>query len=263
MLPLEVIDPNPMQPRKTFSEQAIAELAESIEQNGLLQPITVRRGREGRFELIAGHRRLLATRLLGRKTIAAVIQEMDDQRSAVLAIVENLQRQDLSYFEEAESIAALIEMWGLSQQQIAARLGKTQPTIANKLRLLRLPEGVRSRILKAGLTERHGRALVRLVETPHLEAAMETIIAAGYNVDETEKYIDALLAGKADLPTQRGSRIFIVKDLRLFFNTVEKAAALMAQAGIPVDTKRVEDEEYIHYTIRVPKSAVCHSKHTA
>lgn len=264
LLPVDSIDPNPMQPRKLFSEQAIAELAASIEANGLLQPITVRRGKEGRFELIAGHRRLLATSSLGRKTIAAVVQEMDDQSSAVLAIVENLQRQDLNCFEEAESIAALIEMWGLNQQQIATKLGKTQPTIANKLRLLRLPPSIRAKICKAGLTERHSRALVRLVDHPGLEEATDTIIEAGYNVEETERFIDSLLTHSEELsPQAKPTRVFIIKDLRLFLNTVNKAVATMEQAGIHVDTTKEEDEEFIQYTIRVPKSAVMRGKNTA
>lgn len=260
MLPIAEIAPNPHQPRRHYARSELEELAQSIRENGLLQPITVRRvsNRECPFELIAGHRRLLAVTCNGDETIPAIIQEIGEEASAVLAIVENLQRKQLNCFEEAAAMEQLMVQWGMTQQDVAKRLGKTQPTIANKLRLLRLSQEVREVILQYQLTERHARALLRLPSDGVMLTAAEVIAARGYNVEESEQYIETLLAPKkAD-----AARIFIVKDYRLFLNTVKKAVDTMAHAGIAVDTNKTEDEEYIHYTIRIPKSAAYRTKVT-
>ncbi len=252
LIPVDEILPNPMQPRKEFSQKEIDELAASIEANGLLQPIVLRKLGSQQFELVAGHRRLLACASLGKKEIPAIIEKMDGKTSAILAIVENLQRQDLNFFEEAHGIAALLRLYNMNQQQVAQRLGKAQSTIANKLRLLKLPLEIQQRILQAGLTERHSRALLRLADSDKLAPAVEVIIQRQMNVQAAEQYIDRLLEQNHK---QHPTRLFIVKDIRLFLNTVNKAIDTMVQAGIPVDSVQSEDQDTISYTIRIPKSA--------
>lgn len=258
-IPLDLIDPNPMQPRKRFSERQITELAASIAANGLLQPIVVRRLPQGRYELVAGHRRLLAFRQLGKPGIPAIVESMDDRASAVMAVVENLQRQDLGCFEEAEGIAALLALCEMNQTQVAMQLGKAPSTIANKLRLLKLPAEARARIAEAGLTERHARALLALADSPALFETIETIVAQGWNVESTEKYLEKLLLGKVRKPM----RLVVIKDLRIFVNTVNKAVETMLLAGIPVSSSKTEDDKEICYTIRVPKASAYKKKSTA
>ena len=252
LIPVDEILPNPMQPRKEFSQKEIDELAASIEANGLLQPIVLRKLGSQQFELVAGHRRLLACASLGKKEIPAIIEKMDEKTSAILAIVENLQRQDLNFFEEAHGVAALLRLYNMNQQQVAQRLGKAQSTIANKLRLLKLPLEIQQRILQAGLTERHSRALLRLSDSDKLAPAVEVIIQRQMNVQAAEQYIDRLLEQNHK---QHPTRLFIIKDIRLFLNTVNKAIDTMVQAGIPVDSVQSEDQDTISYTIRIPKSA--------
>ena len=252
LLPVDKIDPNPLQPRRTFDTQALTGLADSIAENGLINPITVRSLSGGRFELIAGERRLQAVKLLGRGQISAIIEEVDNESSAVAAMVENLQRQQLGVFEEAEGIETLIRVQSMTQQRVADRLGVAQSTVANKLRLLRLPPEARELITQAGLTERHARALLPLCgDEKKLMSALVHIIRRGFNVQETEDYIATLIA-----PSRRkGQRIAVIKDLRIFFNTVDKAVKIMRQAGLGVDATREEDDLCYRYTIVIPKAA--------
>ena len=250
-IPVESIAPNPAQPRKTYGRKELTELAHSIEENGLLQPITVRRIRGGEkdFELIAGHRRLMATMALGQTHIKAIIEEITDEESAVLALVENMQRKDLSCFEEARAIAGLMQQLGLSQQETARRLGKSQPAVANKLRLLRLPDWVQQAVEEQGLSERHARALLRLEKEEDLKKTLAAISEKQLTVEETEKYIESLLTEKKE----GGLRIVLLRDYRLFVNTITKAIDTMSLAGIQVASEKEEDEGYIQYHIRIPK----------
>ena len=250
LLPLHVIDPNPMQPRKTFDEEYIEELSRSIDENGLLQPITVRKKKDGRFELVAGECRLRATKMLEWQDIPAIVSEMDDQKSAVLAVIENLQRKNLSYFEEAQAYATLMERWNLTQQQLAEQLGKSQSAVANKLRLLRFPPDIRDVFLKGNLTERHARALLKLLDQPCFFNAVKYVIGNRLNVSQTEEYVEKRLE-----PTPAKSRLWVVKDLRIFINTVEKAVSTMKEAGIPAVTDRTEDQNFIEYRVKIPKEA--------
>lgn len=250
LLPLCDIDPNPMQPRKTFDEEYIEELSRSIDENGLLQPITVRKKKDGRFELVAGECRLRATKRLEWKDIPAIVSELDDQKSAVLAVIENLQRKNLSYFEEAQAYATLMERWNLTQQQLAEQLGKSQSAVANKLRLLRFPPDIRDVFLKGSLTERHARALLRLLDQPYFIDAVKHVIGNQLNVSQTEEYVEKRLE-----PAPTKSRLWVVKDLRIFLNTVEKAVVTMKEAGIPAETDRKEDQNYIEYRVKIPKEA--------
>lgn len=257
LLPLCEIHANPHQPRKIFDPDGLCELAESIKANGLLQPITVRRLQEGEYELVAGERRTLAFRALGREYIPAIIEEMSDEQSAVLALIENLQRRDLNFFEEAAGIAKLMQQLDLNQQQVSEKLGKAQSTVANKLRLLRYSPELQSRILQAGLTERHARALLRLDSADKLEQAVQYIIDHALNVEQTEQYVQSLReAEQPDNEAGQKMRLFVIKDMRVFHNTITKAVTLMHEAGIPVDSQHTEEGDYIEYVIRIPKDSV-------
>ena len=259
LIPIESIAPNPAQPRKFYSRSELEELAESIQANGLLQPVTVRRikNKDKPFELVAGHRRLMAVTSLGREQIEAIIQEISDADSAVLAVVENMQRKQLTYFEEAEAISSLCKTWNISQQEVAKRLGKTQSTIANKLRLLRIPDELRSYLVKSGLTERHARALLKLEGNPEkLRQAAEAIVERGLNVQQSETYIEKLCEPEKDKIT----RIVLLRDYRLFVNTIKKAVDTMNLAGMRVNTQQTEEAEYIEYRIRIPKAEAYRKK---
>ena len=258
------IRPSPYQPRRQFEPKALQELADSIAQSGLLQPITVRQVEDG-YELVAGERRLIACRMLKMERIPAIVEQFNDQQAAIFALVENLQRKDLNYFEEAQGIQQLMKLYGFSQQQAAKQLGKAQSTLANKLRLLTFSPELQRKMLDGGLTERHARALLRLPESS-VEAAVQQIVNHRLNVGETEAYVELLLAEqekKSAPPAPKATRLFIVKDLRIFQNTLDKAVNTMQLAGIQVDSNRTEDEDYIHYELRIPKKSVYRSSHSA
>lgn len=256
LLPLAQIIKNPNQPRKIFDHKDIGELAESIEENGLLQPITVRRLENDYYELIAGERRTMAFRELRRDFIPGIVEEYTDEQSAVLALIENLQRKDLNCFEEAYGIARLLDETGITQQEIAGRLGKAQSTIANKLRLLRFPIVVQKKLMLSTLTERHARALLKLEDEDKLLACIDYIVENDLNVQQTERYLERLTQ-----PEQvKRTRLFVIKDMRIFVNTINKAVSMMNSAGIAVTTETDESEEFLEYTIKVPKSAVYKGK---
>lgn len=250
LLPLERIVSNPNQPRRYFDPEALQELCRSIIANGLLQPVTVRRIGEERYELIAGERRAMAFRAIGRDKIPAIIEAYSEEQSAVLALVENLQRKDLNFFEEAAGIARLMQELGLSQVQISQRLGKAQSTVANKLRLLKYSPALQRRMLEAGLTERHARAMLRLNDGQLQELVVEYVIANRLNVEQTEQYIEALLAQKAE---KNRTRIFVVKDIRIFLNTISKAVDVMRASGVDVDMRKHEDDSFVEFNLRIPK----------
>ena len=250
LVPLDSIDSNPAQPRQIFEQKALEELALSIKENGLISPIVVRKMGD-RFQLIAGERRLMAFKMLGESSIPALLEEADDRRSATLAIIENMQRQDLTFFEEAQAIALLIKTQELTQQQAAERLGLSQSAVANKLRLLRLPKPQVDRLIQAGLTERHARALLPLCGDLRLETVVSKIIQAHATVKQTEKMVEDIQ--KRQKPKQ-GGRILILKDLRLFTSTIGHAVEVMKQAGINAKTEKTEDEQNIVYTIVIPKA---------
>ncbi len=251
LIPIDSIDPNPAQPRQVFEKKALQELALSIKENGLISPIMVRKIGD-RFQIIAGERRLMAYKMLGETSIPALLEEADDRRSATLAIIENMQRQDLTFFEEAQAIALLIKTQELTQQQAAERLGLSQSAVANKLRLLRLPKPQVDRLVEAGLTERHARALLPLCDDSRLEGMVTKIINAQATVKQTEKMVEELQ--KQQRPKQ-GGRILILKDLRLFTSTIGHAIEVMKQAGIDAKSEKNEDDEKIVYTIVISKAA--------
>lgn len=249
------ITPNPSQPRRFFEPDAIAALSDSIRQHGIIQPLTVRPLGGERYELIAGERRLRAATLLGMAEVPCVILEADEHESAALAIIENLQRQDLNMFEQAAAIASLIQMCSLTQEEIAARLSVSQSFVANKLRLLRYLPDERELILKAPLTERHARALLRLAGDDRLNA-LRTVIARRYNVADTEAYVDRLLTAPAESPhLPANCRTALSKDARLFCNSVNNALDILRRAGVPAESTRRDTEDATEILIRIPKSS--------
>lgn len=270
------IIPNPAQPRKTFDAGGLKELAISIRELGVLQPLTVRRVKGG-FELVAGERRLRASRMAGLSEVPCIVVDVDEQKSSLLALVENLQRRDLDFFEEAEGIKRLIDLYGLSQDEASRRLGKSQPAVANKLRLLRLDAQTRELLRTHGLTERHARALLRIDDATVRREVLNLIIERGLNVAQTDVYIDELLVQKSARlipqaqaqviepvpetkpapPASRASKtLYIVKDVRLFLNTVERAVEMMRGAGVAAGMEKEEHDEEIVVKISIPRRHV-------
>jgi len=245
---LDRIRPNPLQPRRIFDPTDLQELAESIRQYGILQPLTVRRTADG-LELVAGERRLRAARLAGLREVPCIIVAVDEVQSGMLALVENLQRRDLDYLEEAEGLARLMACYGLSQEQAAAKVGKSQSAVANKLRLLKHPQPVLEALRRTGLTERHARALLRLPEEVRL-AAVEQIARRGWTVAQTEQYIDARLQER---PADHRSPRYLFRDVRMFLNSLDRSLEMIRSAGIHCDCGREETEQEIVLTIRLPK----------
>ena len=247
-LPVEAIRPSPFQARTSFNEQELAGLAQSIRENGLLQPISVRRV-EGGYELVAGERRLRACKLAKMHTIPAILCDYPDERTAVLGLLENLQREDLNPFEQAQGLRDVIVLWDCTQAEAAKRLGMAQPTLANKLRLLQLTADQRQFVLDNGLTERHARAVLRLPENRRSEALI-TIAKRKMNARATDLYIEQLLN-----ETPGRHRISMVKDVRIFVNTIDHAIRLMTDNGVPATAHREERDGYIEYTVRIPTAA--------
>ena len=244
------IDANPHQPRKLFDDEELRGLADSIRHNGIIQPISVRRKSDGRFELISGERRLRAAKSIGMYTVPCIIIEASDEKSAVYALIENLQRQNLNFFEEARAIASLHYDHAMSQEELAKRIGRAQSTLSNKMRLLRLPEDVKETIIANGLTERHARALLRLPNETYLRHALSAILKRKMNVTETDRFITRLLEGGQ---IRKNPRKKPVKDVRLFVNTLNHAVDTMRKAGIDANSEKSETPEYIEYIVRIPK----------
>lgn len=254
LIPQEDIYPNPNQPRSRFDFDELEGLAQSIRQNGIIQPIAVRVNASGNYELISGERRLRASRLVGISLIPCIIMEASDEKSALFALIENMQRSDLGFFEEASAIEKLIVDFNMSRDDICRKLGKAAPTISNKLRLLKLPEDVRLKITQEGLTERHARALLRLPTRAQLDRALSIISDRRLNVAESEKLIDQMLS--ADKSSKKPT-VKLFKDVRIFVNTLNHAVDTMRRAGIEADSAKSETDEYIEYIVRIPKTRSC------
>lgn len=257
-VPISQITPNPNQPRKIFNEDKIKELAQSIRHNGLIQPIVLRSLGSGKYELIAGERRLRACKELGCTEIPAVLKSLDEKKSAVSALAENLMRDDLSYFEEAEALKELCKRFDLTQGELAERIGKTQSTVANKIRLLRLPSRAKERIMELGLSERHARALLRIENEDKLLSAIEHISGYELNVSQTERYVESILDEEYGVSKRKKesvfkSSLFVVKDMRLFLNSMKKAVGVMNDCGISAEDDIKEEKDYITYTVTIKK----------
>lgn len=251
LVPTDEIIPNPNQPRKVFNQNELDALADSIRNNGIIQPLVVRKNNNDEYELISGERRLRAAVKVGLETVPCVLMSVSDNDSALFAIIENIQRDNLNYFEEAESISRLVNDYSMTQEEISKRLGKSQSYLSNKLRLLRLSDELRSVILENSLSERHARALLRLEgDIDRLKALLE-IIEKNMNVSETDKYIDSIVT-----PVKQKSRPKFrkLKDIKLFINTINHAVDTMRNAGIKAVSEENETSDYIEYVIRIPKT---------
>ncbi len=247
-LPISTLAPNPAQPRQHFSQQGLEELSESIAQHGILQPLSVRRCPSG-YELISGERRLRAARMAGLSEVPCIIVNVDPQESSLLALIENVQRRDLDFWEEAQALQALVDATGLSQEAVAKQIGKSQSAVANKLRLLKLSPAAVLLLRRAAFTERHARALLRLPAERQEEAA-HYVVAHDLTVARTEEYVESLLQ---PLPRRAPKPTFILKDVRLFLNTVTRGLSMMQSAGVRADCQRQDTEEAILLTIRIPR----------
>lgn len=252
------LTPNPVQPRKRFDDESLEELSGSIKSYGILNPLTVRL-RCGKYELVAGERRLRAAKLAGLEEVPCILIDVNMEGASLIALVENLQRRDLDFIEEALGISQLIRMFGMSQEEAARRIGKSQSAVANKLRLLKLPSDVLESLRQNGLTERHGRALLRLPNPVAQRAALEYIVDNGLTVAATDAYIDALLsapeeAEQKDEEKPEKRRTFVLKDVRVFLNTLSRSIDLMKQGGIDAGIQREETDDSLILTISIPKA---------
>lgn len=252
-IPIIKIRPNKAQPRKQFDEEELTALSQSILENGILQPLTVRRATATEFELIAGERRLRASALAGLKKVPCLVIKCSDKESAIYALIENLQRSDLQMFEEARGILRLIRRYGLTQEEAAAKLGKTQSTVANKLRLLRLTYEEQEWIVNAGLSERHARALLRIDDEKLRRDALSRIVADNLNTQQTESLVSKLINATPKIEKKHGSSKAVIKDVRIFVNTINKAVDTMRLAGIETQLNKTDSDSFIEYTIKIPK----------
>lgn len=250
LIPNEKIYPNPNQPRRVFDQSELVNLAISIRMNGILQPITVRETSKG-YELVSGERRLRASRLAGMVVVPCIVVDVNELKSAIFALIENLQRQNLGYFEEALAISKLMAQFSLSQEEAARRLGKAPSTVSNKLRLLTLPEQAQRLLVQNALSERHARALLKLDQN-EVVPALQKIIEKKMNVAQTEKYIEELLEKKE--PAKRTTKRSF-SDIKIFLNTVEGAVKTMQEAGIKADVSKEETTDSVVYRVTIPKHA--------
>lgn len=247
------------QPRKTFDEYELKLLADSIAVNGIIQPLSVRKSLDGKYEIIAGERRYRAALMVGLRRIPCILHKVDRMTVAVYSIVENLQRSDLSVFEEAEALEKLNTVYGMSQSETAAKLGIAQSTLSNKLRLLKLEKSLRERIEKARLTERHARALLRI--EPSLRAdTLDYIIANGLTVSQTEEYVETVINPKIKKEVTEPVRKYAIGDVRLFYNSLSKLVDTLQNAGVDAKTRKFENDKYIEYKVRIKKEQMGSNK---
>lgn len=250
-LPCASIRPSPFQPRREFSVNELTELAGSIRSHGVIQPILVRPVAGG-YELIAGERRWRAAQQAGLDEVPALVRPMDDREAAVIALVENVQRENLHFLEEAEAYDRLVRQFGLTQAEVAARVGRSQGAVANRLRLLRLPEEVRELISREMISERHARALLQLPSADLQREVVVQVVRSGLNVRDTEKLIEKVVHEGAR--SRPGSRMRgVVRDIRIFLNAFRQAAAALRLAGVPAEVREEEDETAIEIYVRIPK----------
>lgn len=258
---IDCIRPNPYQPRKQFNINLLEELCDSIKQYGVLQPINVRKISSTSYELVAGERRLRAATMAGLKEIPTIIVNIDDNDSAVIALIENLQREDLNYMEEAEGYNNLINDHNFTQEELAQKIGKSQSTIANKIRLLRLPPLVKKILSDNNLTERHARALLKLHDEQLQLKVLKLVSEKGMNVKKTEDLVDRVIE-KYSRKTKENKEVKsekkftkAIRDIRIFVNTIKQAIDLMKKSGIDAKAAQFDKEEYIEFIIRIPKKA--------
>lgn len=254
-LPISAIYANPEQPRKYFAEEELNDLKNSIAEYGVLQPIIVKKDRSGSYFLIAGERRLRAAKLAGLSKIPAIIKDFDDKNTALIAIVENVQREDLSYIEEAYAYKKLIDDFGLTQSELSDKIGKRQSTISNKLRILTLPQDIQEKLIEAKLTERHARALLRVEDSSVREKILQRVIHNHLNVKQTEKLIDDFLS-REETEYRKKRKINYIS-YKIYTNTIKKAFTQIHD--MEENAKFFEDDkgEYIELKIVIPKNQRC------
>ena len=248
LIPCDRIFPSADQPRRVFCQEELVNLAISIRMNGLLQPITVKETEKG-YELVAGERRLRASKIAGMAYIPSIVVDVNSMKGAVFSLIENIQRQDLNFIEEAMAIESLINKYGISQEEAARKLGKSPSTVSNKLRILTLPKEAQKMLLSNGLTERHARALLKL-ESEDVMPVLEKIVAKKLNVNQTEELIERITEEK-DKPKRTTKRMF--SDVRIFIKTISNAVETMKSAGIPANFSKEETEKDFVYTVVIPK----------
>ena len=252
MLSPEVISPNPDQPRRYFDPDGLRELAESIRVHGILQPLSVRRKGGGRYELIAGERRLRAAILCGLEQVPCLVLEVSRESSCLLSLIENLQRRDLDFWEEAKALERLISVYGLSQEEAAAKVGKSPSAVANKLRLLRLPQEALALLRKHGFTERHARALLRLPDPQAQRTGAELVVKEGWTVARTEQYVEEVL--RSQVQRKKARPPLLIRDVRVFLNSLDHSLAVRRSAGVAAQCHRQEEGEDLLLTIRIPRA---------
>ena len=254
-LPLAIVNANPYQPRRIFERESLEELAASIQTYGVLQPISVRHINGAGYELVAGERRLRACKMAGLKTIPAIVVDITDHDSAVLAMIENLQRQDLHFFEEAQGLANLMTDYGFTQEALANRIGKNQSTIANKIRVMRLPRNVQKLIVDNDLTERHARALLRLEgEEAQLEV-LAKVIKQGLTVRKTEALIEATLSPHGGPGGSKTPFKAYIRDIRILTNSIKENLDMVRQSGIDTQFDMEQTDTGYNILIKLNYSA--------
>lgn len=254
-IPIDEIAPNPYQPRKEFNVSSLEDLAASIKEYGVLQPINVRKIGERGYELVSGERRLRASKLAGASHIPALIIEVIEQDSAVIALIENLQREDLNFMEEAEGYYNLINDHGMTQEELARKVGKKQSTIANKLRLLKLKDSIKKKVLENELTERHARALLKLPDDTLQEKALDRIIKKNLNVKKTEELVEKMLDEVAAVEEEpKKKRIKGKMNYNIYINTLKNACKEILKAGCRVEYSQIDRGEFVEVTVKIPKN---------
>ncbi|MBE4907911.1 nucleoid occlusion protein [Bacillus luteolus] len=250
-IPVQNIVPNRFQPRTVFNEEKISELALTIRTHGVIQPIVVREYSDDKFEIIAGERRWRAVQSLNWETIPAIVKEFNDKETASVALIENLQREELSAIEEAVAYSKLLELHNLTQEALAQRLGKGQSTVANKLRLLKLPDDVQNALMEKSLTERHARALIPLKDPEKQVQLMKEIIEKQLNVKQTEDRVVRMLEQTKKKPQPK--RKAFSRDTRIAMNTIRQSLTMVNESGVSIDSEEEEFEDYYQFTIKIPK----------
>lgn len=256
-IPVKNIKPNPYQPRKKFDLRALEELSQSIKTYGVIQPISVRQINEESFELVSGERRLRATEMAKIDSIPAIVVDFKDRDSAVIALIENLQREDLNFIEEAEGYYNLINDHGFTQQQLAEKLGKNQSTIANKLRILRLPKDIKKALIENNLTERHARALLKLPDEELQHVVLEKIIKNDLTVKKTEKLIKDMLNDLvADKVQEKKQNIKSLINFKIYLNTLRNAYNAIKDSGVNAKYEQRDMGEFVEVVVKIPKSNI-------
>ena len=250
-IPIDHIIPNRFQPRTIFDDEKIEELSRTIHTHGIIQPIVVREFQQNTFEIIAGERRWRAMKKLGWDVVPAIVKDFNDTETASVALIENLQREELSPIEEAMAYGKLLELHHLTQEALAQRLGKGQSTVANKLRLLKLPQQVQDALLNKLITERHARSLIPLKDPKKQVKLLEEIILKGFNVKQTEDRVVKMLERLREKPKPK--RKAFSKDMRIAVNTIRQSLSMVSDNGINLDSEEEEFEEYYQFTIKIPK----------